>query len=292
MRRRARPERRELYGASWTPILLATPIRAAGTPAPRSPAPAVPSWHVVELENVSVLVGVRGRFQPRTPRIGAEALEVAISDAFNRWGFPVGAWGPCDSGADPESPEPDAMRGWAHFELVSPVQTEDLDLPVQGFARTTWDALELFGQIDLAGLDAIVPTACAGDRMWARVAGSVLRGAGRASNPRAHARIQAGRAWREAPAAAGDSRAILDVLSELVEISAAMDEVALAAYPAGPRVNPFVPREDDPVRAEVLLPAWTLDDAAWLAEAMCVSCRRAGVAQDLLLSVRIGTREH
>jgi hypothetical protein len=157
-----------------------------------------------------------------------------------------------------------------------------------------WDALELYGKATLTGADAIVPLACVGDPLSARVAGSVIRNRSRAAKRAARVLVQVSGAWPDSSAQL-DSGAILATLSELVEVEAAMGALPFASYPVSFAPNPFAfgvehpwaASDTDPFRAEISLPVWTVDDAAWLAEAVCASCARAGNANDVQVALRL-----
>jgi len=200
-----------------------------------------------------------------------------------RWGISP-PWHACDSGADLDSPGYDVLRGWSHVRLVVSNSLHG-DVPLSGLLRTTWDALELFGALALEGVDAIVPAADVGDLVWKRVAGSVLRDEDRVSTPLPRALVQAGRAWPTSPEIRWEPRVIMETLSELVDVYEVMG-AQLVSYPPSAIEHPFGSSDDDPFRAEVSLPAWTIDDAAWLAEAACAACNRAGVRQDVQVAVR------
>jgi hypothetical protein len=239
------------------------------------------------LENVYLIAGVRGDFQPWTQRIPV-SVEVALSHTLDRWGISPLPWGACDSGADLKSAGVDVLRAWNHVDLR--LSADDLppqDVPLSGLLRSTWDALELFGTIVLGGVDAIVPLACAADPMWRRVAGSVLRDGDRISRRPPRVLVQAGTAWPTSPAPEWDADAILETLSVLVELHGIMDAIDRAPYPPSPIAHPFASQNADAFRAEVALPEWTIDDAAWLAEALCASCYRAGLTDDIQIAVRL-----
>jgi hypothetical protein len=232
-------------------------------------------------ENIYLIVGVRGGFEPRAPRT-ARSVEVALGQTLERWGISNLPWGPCDSGADLESPGDQVSRGWTHVDLrpAGGASAPD-DVPVSALLRSTWDALELYGAIALSGVDAIVPMADAGRAMWRRVAGSVVRDPDRASGSPASVLVEAGPRHRED----WDRSLVLGELSELamVDQSAAAGDEPPEALAAAP--HPFPSRSTYPLRVRVELPAWTIDDAAWLAEAVSVAWRRAGVTDAIGLAI-------
>jgi len=249
------------------------------------------------LRNLYLVAGVRGAYEPRSSRI-TETVEVDLLHALDhRWGI-TPPWGACDSGCDLESPGDDALRGWAHVDLrVADADAPPVDAPVAGLLRTMWDSLELFGTVTLTGVDADVPLACVGDRLWERVAGSVIRwDVDRSSDIPPRVLIQAATAYIKPGSLPErwDMGAIAEMLSEFVEVQDVMGAVPFASYPPSFAANPFGfgietvhSSETDPFRAEVMLRAWTIDDAAWLVEAICASCRSAGVADDIQVAVRM-----
>lgn len=210
-----------------------------------------------------------------------------LPHTLERWGISRQPWRACDSGADLDTSGADVLRGWNHVALEPSGVSGVHDLPISGLMRTTWDALELFGTITLTGVDAIVPTASAGKATRQRVATSTVRDLDRQVQPPPLTLVQAGRAWPTSPAIKWDSPALLETMSELIDIDAARDDMAPAEYAASTGPDPFAPSDENPFRIEVALRAWTIDDAAWLTEAMSVSCRRAGIDQDVQIAVRL-----
>jgi hypothetical protein len=203
----------------------------------------------------------------------------------DRWGVSP-PWGACDSGCDLKRSGDDVLRGWCHVDLRGAGAATLEDVPVAALLRSTWDALELFGTTTLTGVDAIVPLACAGERLAVRVAGSDVRDSARASDAPVCVAIHAGPAWPSENPEKWDDAAIVEALSRFVEVEASMDEVERLAYPRSSGPDPFAPSDPDLVRAKVVLLQWTIDDIAWLAEAMCASCRAAGVGGDVQVAVR------
>ncbi len=80
---------------------------------------------------------------------------------------------------------------------------------------------------------------------------------------------------------------MLETLSDFVDVLAVMRSVEQASYPPSAAPEPFTPSDDDPFRAEVALPQWTIDDTAWLAEVVCMACRRASAIADIQVAVRL-----
>lgn len=247
--------------------------------------------------NFYLLVGVRGGYALRSKRI-PESIEVDVLHTLDdRWGI-TPPWGACDSRCDLVSAGGDVLRAWAHVDLrIADVDTPPVDAPVAGLLRTMWDSLELFGTVTLSGVDADVPLACVGDRLWERVAGSVIRwDADRASEVSPRVLVQAATAY-VAPGnlpERWDMSAIAENLSEFVDVQDVMGAVPFASYPPSFAPSPFGfgvetihSSDTDPFRAEVMLRAWTIDDAAWLVEAICASCRTAGIATDIQVAVRM-----
>lgn len=247
-----------------------------------------------EFRNLYLLAGLRGDFEANSS-IAAETAEFSLLHTLDsRWGVEL-PWGACDSGADLESPGDDLLRGWGHVDLRSERETPPNDVPLAGLLRTMWDALELYGKATLTGADAIVPLEYVGDRLRTRVAGSVIDDRKLIAEGPARVLVQASEAWPDPSSAQLDPDAILAALSEFVEVEAAMGEVPFASYPPSFAPNPFVfgvehpwaASDTDPFRAEITHPVWTVDAAAWLAEAVCASCSRAGDARDVQVALRL-----
>jgi hypothetical protein len=238
------------------------------------------------MQNLYLVVGIRGEYERRTSRIPAN-VDGALSHVLDLgWGI-TPPWGVCDSASDLETPGSGLLRGWNHVDLRRTNDDAPRDVPVAGLLRTTWDALEIYGATSLTGVDAMLPLDCVGEPMWSRVAGSVLRDSDRASDRLPVVLVPAGKPWPTSPVIGWKTKAILKTLAEFVEIRAAMDELDHAPYPPSVIPDPFGPADDDPFRAQVTLPAWTIDDAAWLVEALSIACRSSGVTQDIELAVRL-----
>lgn len=243
--------------------------------------------------NLYLLAGLRGGFESLSP-IEAHLAEFAMLHTLDeRWGVPP-PWGACDSGADLQSPGDEILRGWCHVDLGTANEApHPADTPLAGLLRSMWDALELFGKCRLTGVDAIVPLDCVGEPMRQRVAGSVIRNRHAFDQP-ARVLIQVSDAWPEPVPAASDSSAVVATLSEMVDVQRVMGDVPFASYPASFAPSPFAfgvehpwaASETDPFRAEIALPVWTVDDAAWLAEAVCLACARSGRTGDVQVAVR------
>jgi hypothetical protein len=240
------------------------------------------------VENLYLIAGVRGAFASRTLHtpvaVGGDLLH-----ALDRWGIPA-PWGPCDSGADLESVGADVLRAWTHVDLRrSDDERPPNDVPVSGLLRTTWDALEIYGTIDLSGVDAIVPSRCAGEQMWVRVtsvATSILRDRARTSDPPPHVLVSVGCAYSAHPDIYRDVDLVVSTLSDLVEVLDGTS-VELRPFEAQAQESPFRPLDSNLFRVEVLLPAWTVDDAGWLVEAVCLACSRAGIGEDIQIGVTL-----
>jgi hypothetical protein len=249
---------------------------------------------VKEFRNLYLLAGLRGDFE-RDSSISAETAEVSLLHTLDeRWGISP-PWGACDSGVDFQSSGDDVLRGWGHVDLRGTHKAPPpSDAPLAGLLRTMWDALELYGRTTLTGADAIVPLDCVGDPLQSRVAGSLVRHRYQGSEATKRVLIQVSTESSDSSAEA-DPSAILAILSEFVEVEAAMDGVPFASYPPSFSPNPFAygvehpwaPSDTDPLRAEIAFPVWTVDDAAWLAEAVCASCARAGETRDVQIALRL-----
>jgi len=249
---------------------------------------------VNEFRNLYLLAGLRGDFECDAS-IAAETAEVSLLHTLDEtWGISP-PWGACDSGADLQSSGDDVLRGWGHVDLRVTEETPPPgDVPLAGLLRTMWDALELYGKATLTGADAIVPLDCVGDPLWKRVGSSVIRHRYRGSEPTARVLVQVSTGSSDS-SVQPDPGAILATLSEFVEVDASMGAVPFASYPPSFAASPFAfgvehpwaPSDTDPFRAEISLPVWTVDDAAWLAEAVCASCARAGTARDVQIALRL-----
>lgn len=247
-----------------------------------------------KFRNLYLIAGLRGDFE-RDSSIAAETAEVSLLHTLDdRWGVSP-PWGACDSGADLQSSGDDILRGWGHVDLrVTDETPPPSDVPLAGLLRTMWDALELYGRPTLTGADAIVPLDCVGDPLQRRVAGSIVRHRYRGSEPTTRVLVQVSTESSDSSVQL-DSGAILATLAEHVQVDAAMDAVPFASYPPSFAPNPFAfgvehpwaPSDTDPFRAVIALPVWTVDDAAWLAEAVCASCARAGEARDVQIALRL-----
>jgi hypothetical protein len=245
-----------------------------------------------EFRNLYLLAGLRGGFE-RIASLEPYLAETALLHTLDhRWGVPP-PWGPCDSGADLETPGEGVVRGWAHVDLrLSDESFQPSDVPLAGLLRTMWDALDLFGRCALTGLDAIVPLACAGEPMWRRVAGATIyhRAALEGS---VRVALQITESYSDSPALKLDPETLAGGLSEFVEVGTTMGDVPLASYPDQSAKQPFglaaraaPDANPNPLRVEVELGAWSIDDAAWLAEVMCVACTRMGCTDDVQIAVR------
>jgi len=241
--------------------------------------------------NLHLLAAIRGGYE-RNPRrvvvedtLGFELLYTPES----RWGIPL-PWGPCDSGTDLDSAG-DVSRTWTHVDLRLRDELPS-DLPISGLLRVMWDALELYGVLSLTGIDVSAPLVCAGERLRARVFTSPVRDVQDAVERPHRVLLQA---VSESSSGPGAPDAILETLREFAVVRATMDEVPFASYPPSPIPHPFVygvehpwgPADTNPFRAEVAMPVWSIDDAAWLAEVVCISCRRAGVSDNVQIAVRL-----
>jgi hypothetical protein len=250
---------------------------------------------VNDFRNLYLLAGFRGNFE-RNASLAAYTAEVSLLHTLDgRWGVEP-PWGACDSGVDLESSGDDVLRAWAHVDLrVESESSLPSDVALAGLLRTMWDALELYGRATLTGADAIVPLQCVGEALWKRVAGSVLRDRQRGSERPARVLVQASSAWSGASPAEHDPADIVETLSEFVAVEAAMEAVPFASYPSSLAPNPFVfgvehpwaSTDTDPFRAQVALPVWTVDDACWLAEALCASYARVDDSLDVQVALRL-----
>lgn len=234
---------------------------------------------------VDLIVGIRGGFRSRSAITPTEVGGL-LPHTLDQWGL-RSPWEICDSDADLESTEPDALRAWNHVALEQAHAGQLNDLPISGLLRTTWDSIELFGIVSLTGVDVIVPTSHAGGKMHERVASSAVRDADRQSPNAPRCLMQASRAWPTSPRIEWDSSAMASTLSALVDVSIVTEDLSAVSYPNSRIPSPFALSDDQPFRAEVLLRDSTIDDAAWAAEAMAVCCHVVGVEQDVQIAVRI-----
>jgi hypothetical protein len=241
--------------------------------------------------NLYLLAAIRGGYELNPRRVVVEdSLDFELLHTPDwRWGIPL-PWGPCDSGTNLESAG-DVSRAWTHVDLRLGDEFPS-DVPISGLLRVMWDALEPYGVLTLTGVDVSAPLACAGERMGARVLASPLRNVPEAVERPHRVLLQA---VSESSSGLGAPDAILETLREFAVVSATLDDVPFASYPPSPNPHPFVygvehpwgPADTNPFRAEVALPVWSIDDAAWLAEVVCLSCSRAGVSDDVQVAVRL-----
>jgi hypothetical protein len=210
---------------------------------------------------------------------------MALSHTFQRWGIAAPPWGTGASGLDLESPGDEALRAWNQVDLVTSEERAPADVPISALLRVMWDTLDIFGTVSLSGVDVIVPVECVSTRTWKRVAGSVVRDDDRRTGRQSLALLEVGRAWPDAPADSWDTQEILRNLSTLCH-ARAVTSPELSFHPPSPIEHPFIPSDPLPLRAEVVLPDWTIDDAAWLAEAISISCSKAEVTHDVLIALR------
>lgn len=249
----------------------------------------------VPFRNVYLLGGVRGSYRLRSARVPI-GVDVALLHTMDmHWGIPS-PWGACDSGADLESGGDEVLRGWTHVDLRDDEGCVPKDVPIACLLRTMWDALELFGSTVLTGVDVIAPVEFVGDSLRNRVFGSGIGDYDRASSGRpARVLVQATNAWGLSSEGGWDISAILEALGQVVQIQATMSSAPLASYTPSGLPNPFAfgvehpwsPSDTNPFRAEVIPRAWTIDDAAWLAEAVTAACSQAGVTDDIQVAVRL-----
>lgn len=234
-----------------------------------------------------LIVGIRGDFRLGVPRVPS-SVETALSRAVDRCGG-AAAWGACDSSADLETVGDDILRAWNHIAYRRPEDYSPThELPLSPLFRATWDALELYGTLSLTGVDAIVPITHAGDPLWMRTVEnrSILLDVDRVSLHAPRVLIQAARAWASSPRIDWTKKAVAQALAELVDGDVVTRDVSPASYPPPAQTDPFRATDENPFRAAVTLPRWTIDDAAWITEALASSCYRAGVRQTVLIAVR------
>lgn len=123
--------------------------------------------------------------------------------------------------------------------------------------------------------------------MYERVSTSILRDPDRRVDEPPHAVLQAGRAWPTSPLIEWKLAPILRTLEPLVRVSNVMEGVAPIEYGAEGGPNPFAASDEKPLRVEVELSAWTIDDAAWLTEVMSIACKRARIQHEVQIGVRL-----
>lgn len=232
-----------------------------------------------------LVIGVRAGFQPPRRYTPASANAAVSHTLDERWGVSP-PWKACDSGVDLVSPAKHILRGWNHVRLLPAVNPAYGDLPLSGLLRTTWDALELFGKLELTGVDAIVPVERAGGSLWQRVAASVVRDRDRILDRPPIVLVQAGRAWPSSPQIRWDANAVLKTLSEIADVRQTLEPISMSDLTSTVD-HPFGQSDDEPFRAQLTLSDWTIDDVGWLTEALSVACHRAGISQDIQLSVRL-----
>jgi len=236
-----------------------------------------------EVNNRYLILGFQGGWEPRWSRI-PDGIEAAVRHTLDeRWGIPA-PWGACDSGVDLESQGTHVLRAWAQVELGVRDSTSTDDVPAAGLLRTIWDTLEIFGRPSISGVRAIVPLVCAGEQLLRRVVSSILprRGTG---TPRQRVLIQLDRAWPTNPPILWQSSSILESMTSLTNAEVVTSEDtrtpnAVSAFP-----TPFASVDARTFGIEAGLPAWTVDDAGWLVEAVSLACHRAGIAADMQIAL-------
>jgi hypothetical protein len=149
--------------------------------------------------------------------------------------------------------------------------------------------LELFGSCTLTGVDALVPLTCVGDPMWQRVAGSSIYHRSASELP-VRVTVQIAESPGTSPLQV-DLKAMVASLSEFALVAAVMGDVPLASYPDSVVEHPFGPSpwaapNRDPFRVELAISAWSIDDAAWLAEVVSLLCARTGCVDDVEIALR------
>ena len=237
--------------------------------------------------SVDLIVGIRGDFRSRARRVDAASVGSVLPHTLERWGITPQPWRLCDSGADLDTAGANVLRGWNHVALErtgGPIR----DLPISALMRTTWDGLELFGTLMLTGVDAIVPPDYSVSAMLERLAASTVRDSDRQVLPAPMILVEAGRAWPTSPVILWNPSALLEAMSELVDVdNTGAESLPRAEYLSTDAPSPFASSDENPFRAQVVLRDWTVDDAAWLAEVVAVSCRRVGIRQDVQVAVRL-----
>jgi hypothetical protein len=241
--------------------------------------------------NLYLLAAIRGGYERNPRRVVVEdTLDFELLHTADwRWGIAL-PWGACDSGSNLDGAG-NVSRAWAHVDLRLRDEFPN-DVPISGLLRSMWDALELYGALSLTGVDVSAPLACAGERLRARVFASPVRNVPDAVERPHRVLLQAG---SQSSSGLGAPDEILETLREFAVVRATMDDVPFASYPPSPNPHPFVygvehpwgPADTNPFRAEVAMPVWSIDDAAWLAEVVCLSCSHAGVSDDVQVAVRL-----
>jgi hypothetical protein len=249
--------------------------------------------------NLYLLAGIWGDYRILGPGKDYD-FELGLLRTFEEWGVQL-AWGPCDSGVDLLGAGEDRLRAWGHVDLRRSMGDEPEDVPVTGLLRSMWDQLDLWGSFArLSGVVAIVPTVLCG-RLLARRVGlrwSTLFDADRTAGASpVRVELEIVEAWGD-PTRWIDWRSsgVIDHLRERVDVSSFMDRAVARPYPPSAIVHPFVapleveqpfmPRQTEPFFAEVTLPVWSIDDAAWLVEAAADACHRAEIDDDVEIRVR------
>jgi hypothetical protein len=100
--------------------------------------------------------------------------------------------------------------------------------------------------------------------------------------------VQVGRAARDSARTTKiDSNMILSTLSGLAEVQRIVDVIDNVKYPPSAIDQPFGSPNSILFVGELVLPNWSIDDAAWVVEAICISCTQAGVTEDVEVAVRL-----
>jgi hypothetical protein len=237
-------------------------------------------------ENLYLIIGIRGEFVPNTASLLPETVADAVSHAPERWGMPT-PWGPCDSGVDVTTKGSSILRAWNHVDLRrSDDDRVPDDVPASGLFRTTWDSLEIFGSIALASVDMIAPARCAGPGLCRRVASSVLRPSERHSSAATPTIVEVTSARAEEKRVGWDYGSVIAAMRNLYTLDVSLYEPRRISRSASIPGDLFDLHDPDPFGLEVSLPEWSVDDAAWLVEAVLGACSHAGITEDVLVTAR------
>lgn len=233
-------------------------------------------------DHSNLVVGVYGSFREVIVR-DTEAAEFAILHTFDRWGTPR-PWGPCESAVDLDDPDLEALRAWSHVHLYRAISRGDV--PINAACRAIWDGLELFGSLVLTGIDVLTPVDDVAERMAERVLTSGVRDRVRDSDFKTGLLVIVADAWEES-SAEWDATRVVRELSPLVGSEQVLSNRPASVLFTSRIGNPFHMVDDPPVVLHTEIPRWSVDDAAWLAEAMCVALNRSGINCDVQISIRM-----
>lgn len=239
------------------------------------------------LAHQHLVVAIRGT-RPRTVTQSScdeETAEFGIAGTLERWGIPP-PWRRCESYIDLTGPGEDVVRAWMHVHIDELDTRRPTDVPVSGLIRAIWDGLDLYGRPTLTGVDVIAPTTHFGETSRLRILGSAVRDPRRRTSTGAKGVVRATAAWEDATPIRWDTPGIQREFELVVPLIAEAGWVSDIESEQASAIHPFKSLEDPALNIGVELPRWGIDDLAWIVELTYVILSRAGVAEDVQVSVR------